>query len=74
LRSGIPPAGVLRPDCRHAWAARRATNAILAVAGIDAPPCEFWEFDVPRPMQHAQFLDRVRLKMGLPNLIEAASP
>jgi uncharacterized protein with NAD-binding domain and iron-sulfur cluster len=55
-------------------AARRATNAILAVAGVDAPPCEFWEFDVPRPLQHAQFLDRVRLKMGLPNLIEAATP
>lgn len=55
-------------------AARRATNAILAVASIDAPPCEFWEFDVPRPMQHAQFLDRVRLKMGLPNLIDAATP
>jgi len=55
-------------------AARRATNAILAVAGVDAPPCEFWEFDVPRPMQHAQFLDRVRMKMGLPNLIQAATP
>lgn len=55
-------------------AARRATNAILAVAGVDAPPCEFWEFDVPLPMQHAQFLDRVRMKMGLPNLIEAATP
>jgi uncharacterized protein with NAD-binding domain and iron-sulfur cluster len=55
-------------------AARRATNAILAVAGVDAPPCEFWEFDVPLPMRHAQFLDRVRLKMGLPNLIELAAP
>ena len=55
-------------------AARRATNSILAVAGVDAPPCEFWEFDVPRPMQHAQFLDRLRLKMGLPNLIQAATP
>ena len=55
-------------------AARRATNSILAVAGVDAPPCEFWEFDVPRPMQHAQVLDRVRMKMGLPNLIDAATP
>ncbi len=55
-------------------AARRATNSILAVAGVDAPPCEFWEFDVPRPMQHAQFFDRVRLSMGLPNLIQAATP
>jgi 15-cis-phytoene desaturase len=55
-------------------AARRATNSILAVAGVDAPPCEFWEFDVPRPMQHAQFLDRLRLRMGLPNLIQAATP
>ncbi|HTN47824.1 MAG TPA: FAD-dependent oxidoreductase [Burkholderiaceae bacterium] len=55
-------------------AARRATNAILAVAGIDAPPCELWEFDIPLPMQQAQLLDRVRLNMGLPNLIEAATP
>jgi uncharacterized protein with NAD-binding domain and iron-sulfur cluster len=55
-------------------AARRATNAILAVEGVDAPPCEFWEFDVPLPLQHAQFLDRVRMKMGLPNLIQAATP
>ena len=55
-------------------AARRATNSILAVAGVDAPPCEFWEFDVPQPMQHAQVLDRVRMKMGLPNLIDAATP
>jgi hypothetical protein len=55
-------------------AARRATNAILAVAGVDSPPCKFWEFDVPLPLQHAQFLDRVRLKMGLPNLIELATP
>jgi 15-cis-phytoene desaturase len=55
-------------------AARRATNSVLAVAGVDAPPCEFWEFDVPRPMQHAQFFDRMRLRMGLPNLIQAATP
>ena len=55
-------------------AARRATNSILAVAGVDAPPCEFWEFDVPPPMQHAQFFDRLRLSMGLPNLIQAATP
>ena len=28
-------------------AARRATNAILAVSGIAAPPCGLWEFDIP---------------------------
>ena len=28
-------------------AARRATNAILAVSGVDAPPCGLWEFDIP---------------------------
>ena len=55
-------------------AARRATNSILAVAGVDAPPCEFWEFDVPLPMQHAQLFDQLRLRMGLPNLIQAATP
>jgi uncharacterized protein with NAD-binding domain and iron-sulfur cluster len=55
-------------------AARRATNAILAVSAANAPPCEFWEFDIPPPLQHAQFLDRVRMKMGLPNLILAGIP
>ena len=29
-------------------AARRATNAILAVSGVAAPPCDLWEFDIPR--------------------------
>jgi 15-cis-phytoene desaturase len=55
-------------------AARRATNAILAVSGLDAAPCEFWEFDIPKPMRHAQFLDRLRCKMGLPNLFLAVLP
>jgi hypothetical protein len=32
-------------------AARRATNAILAVSGITAQPCGLWEFDVPKPMR-----------------------
>jgi len=54
-------------------AARRATNAILAVSGVDAAPCEFWEFDIPQPLRHAQFLDRVRFKMGLPNVIASAT-
>jgi uncharacterized protein with NAD-binding domain and iron-sulfur cluster len=50
-------------------AARRATNAILAMSGVHAPPCELWEFDIPEPMRHAQVLDRLRFRMGLPNLI-----
>jgi len=50
-------------------AARRATNAILAVTGVSAPPCRFWEFDIPEPVRAAQVLDRVRLQMGLPNSI-----
>lgn len=50
-------------------AARRATNAILAVSGVAAPPCELWEFEVPEPMRKAQVLDRVRFRLGLPNLI-----
>ena len=28
-------------------AARRATNAILAMSGVHAPPCGLWEFDIP---------------------------
>jgi uncharacterized protein with NAD-binding domain and iron-sulfur cluster len=54
-------------------AARRTTNAILAVSGVSAPPCPLWEFDIPKPMRQAQMLDRVRFRMGLPNLLLAAS-
>jgi uncharacterized protein with NAD-binding domain and iron-sulfur cluster len=50
-------------------AARRATNAILALSGVQASPCALWEFDIPKPMRHAQMLDRIRFRMGLPNLI-----
>jgi 15-cis-phytoene desaturase len=52
-------------------AARRATNAILAVSGIAAPPCDLWKFDIPIPMRDAQLLDEVRFRMGLPNLLLA---
>jgi len=54
-------------------AARRATNAILALSGVDAPPCGLWEFDIPKPMRQAQVLDRIRFRMGLPNLHLAIS-
>jgi len=50
-------------------AGRRATNAILAVSGAAAPPCGLWEFDIPEPMRQAQELDRLRFRLGLPNLI-----
>ncbi len=49
-------------------AARRATNAIIAVSGVDAAPCGLWEFDIPKPMHDAQVIDRLRFRMGLPNL------
>jgi len=49
-------------------AARRATNAILAVSGVAADPCDLWEFDIPIVMRNAQRLDQVRFRMGLPNL------
>jgi len=52
-------------------AARRATNAILAVSGIPATPCDLWEFDVPLVMRNAQLLDQLRFRMGLPNLFLA---
>lgn len=52
-------------------AARRATNAILAVSGVAAPPCNLWEFDIPIAMRNAQLLDQLRFRMGLPNLLLA---
>jgi 15-cis-phytoene desaturase len=52
-------------------AARRATNAILAVSGVAASPCELWEFDIPVAMRNAQRLDQLRFRMGLPNLLLA---
>jgi uncharacterized protein with NAD-binding domain and iron-sulfur cluster len=54
-------------------AARRATNAILAAAGVVAQPCAFWKFDIPKPMRDAQFLDRLRFRMGLPNAFLAVT-
>jgi 15-cis-phytoene desaturase len=50
-------------------AARRATNAILAVTGVDAVPCKLWEFDIPEPLRALQGLDRIRFQMGLPNAV-----
>ena len=52
-------------------AARRATNAILAVSGVAAPPSDLWEFDIPIAMRDAQLLDRARFRMGLPNVLLA---
>jgi uncharacterized protein with NAD-binding domain and iron-sulfur cluster len=52
-------------------AARRATNAILAVSGVGATPCDLWEFDIPLAMRNAQLLDQLRFRMGLPNLFLA---
>ena len=52
-------------------AARRATNAILAVSGVAAPPCDLWDFDIPIAMCKAQLVDQLRFRMGLPNLLLA---
>ena len=52
-------------------AARRATNAILAVSGVDADPCGLWEFDTPLAMRHAQVIDQLHFRMGLPNMFVA---
>jgi len=49
-------------------AARRAANAILAVSGTTADPCGLWEFDIPLAMRHAQVIDELHFRMGLPNL------
>jgi 15-cis-phytoene desaturase len=50
-------------------AARRATNAIVAVSGVDAPPCGLWKFDIPPCVEAAQVLDEIRFRLGQPNLI-----
>jgi len=50
-------------------AARRATNAILAVSGVQARPCELWEFFIPQAFQAAQRLDKIRFDLRLPNLL-----
>lgn len=52
-------------------AARRATNAILAVSGTTAEPCGLWEFDIPLVMRHAQVIDQLHFRMGLPNMFLA---
>ena len=49
-------------------AARSATNAILGVSGMTADPCGLWEFDVPLVMRHAQIIDQLHFRMGLPNM------
>ena len=51
---------------------RHATNAMLAVSGVTAPPCGLWQFDIPKPMRDAQVPDKLRFRMGLPNLILSA--
>jgi 15-cis-phytoene desaturase len=50
-------------------AARRATNAILAIAGVDVEPCALWSFEVPELVKKAQMLDRIRFDVGLPNVL-----
>ena len=50
-------------------AARRATNAILAIAGVDVEPCALWSFEVPDLVKKAQVLDRIRFDVGLPNVL-----
>ena len=50
---------------------RLGANAILAVSGVAAPPCDLWKFDIPIAMRNAQLLDEVRFRMGLPNLLLA---
>ena len=52
-------------------AARRATNAILAVSGVAAAPCDLWKFDIPIAIRNAQLVDQMRFRMGLPNLFVA---
>jgi uncharacterized protein with NAD-binding domain and iron-sulfur cluster len=50
-------------------AARRATNAILAMVGAQVRPCELWKFDTPDALRVLQRLDRIRFDMGLPNAV-----
>ena len=54
-------------------AARRATNAILAMSGLSTT-VRALGVRYSEPMRHAQVLDRIRFRMGLPNLHLAISP
>jgi hypothetical protein len=45
-------------------AARRATNAILAVSGVAAPPCDLWKFDIPIAMPRRTTVGRGALPDG----------
>jgi len=45
-------------------AARRATNAILADAGVDADPCELFDFDEPSVFDGPKRQDELRYRLG----------
>lgn len=47
-------------------AARRAVNAILGAAGVDAQPCEIWNLQEPEVFLPMRAYDRVRFRKGLP--------
>ena len=48
-------------------AARRATNAILAATGSNAPPCELWPLSEPAIFEPLKAYDAFRFKLGLPH-------
>jgi uncharacterized protein with NAD-binding domain and iron-sulfur cluster len=45
-------------------AARRATNAILADSGVDAEPCELFEFEEPAVFDAPKRQDELRYRLG----------
>lgn len=54
-------------------AARRAVNCLLLACGSTASPAQLWPLEEPAFLQPLQEIDRIRLKLGLPNHIAAIS-
>lgn len=55
-------------------AARRATNAVLEREGVEAEPCELWEFREPAVFRPLRRADRSRYRLGIPHPGESARP
>jgi hypothetical protein len=47
-------------------AARRAVNAIVRHAGVDAPLCRLWDLHEPVLLEPVRAYDRLRFRQGLP--------
>lgn len=48
-------------------AARRAVNCLLVASGSTAAPAQLWPLEEPAFLKPLQEIDRIRLRLGLPN-------